>query len=197
MSKLETNTIDTISGSNTLTLGGTNLTTVNMASGVSPGTGMGKILQVVSTIKTDTFSTTAGGSSPVAITGLTATITPSSTSSKILVMPHLNVGMSGDNHVGFKILRDTTEIAIGDAASNRPRVSFTGSIGASGKEWFTVASSFNFLDSPSTTSATTYSLKVGGNGSTTIYINRSGRDSNNTNEDGRYASTITLMEIAG
>ena len=59
------------------------------------------------------------------------------------------------------------------------------------------SASQNFLDSPSTTSATTYSLKIGGNGTTGIYINRSSRDSNLANEDGRYASTITLMEISG
>ena len=84
----------------------------------------------------------------------------------------------------------------GDTASNRPRASFTASLDSTGHTWLMQSASQNFLDSPSTTSATTYSLKIGGNGSATIYINRSSRDNNATNEDGRYASTITLMEIS-
>ncbi len=198
MSKLETNTIDTVSGTNTLTLGSSNLSTINMASGVSPGTGMGKILQVVSTTKTDTFSTTAGGDAPATITGLTATITPSSTSSKILVIPNANIGSSSDNHIALTLFRGTTAIGIGDTASNRPRASFTGSnhtVGGS-YTWNMQTASFNFLDTPSSTSSLSYSVKVGGNGSTTIYVNRSGRDRDITTEDGRYASTITLMEIS-
>jgi|TARA_B100000085_G_scaffold234997_1_gene223045 hypothetical protein len=197
MSKLETNTIDTISGSNTLTLGGTNLTTVNMASGVSPGTGMGKVLQVVSTAKTDEFVTTAGGASPVTITGLTATITPSSTSSKILVMPTVSIGTSSNNHIGFTLFRDSTAIGIGDASGVRPRNSFVGSVYIGTATWNMQSAAFNFLDTPSSSSSIVYSIKVGGNGSAQIRINKSGRDTNGADEDGRYASTITLMEIAG
>jgi len=176
--------------------GGNNLVTSN-GSGVITSSAFGKVLQVVSTTKTDTFSTTAGGDAPATITGLTATITPSSTSSKILVMPNVSIGTAGNNHIGFTLFRDTTAIGIGDASGVRPRNSFVGSVYVdSTATWNMQSASFNFLDSPNTTSATTYSLKVGGNGSTTIYINRAGRDSNNTNEDGRYASTITLMEIS-
>jgi len=179
--------------SNTITIGKSG-DTVNLASGATAG--FGKVLQVVSTTKTDTFSTTVGGDAPATITGLTATITPSSTSSKILVMPNINVGTSGDNHIAITIFRGTTAICIGDTASNRPRASFTASLDSTGHTWLMQSASQNFLDSPSTTSATTYSLKIGGNGSATIYINRSSRDNNATNEDGRYASTITLMEIS-
>jgi len=160
--------------------------------------GKGKVLQVVSTTKTDTFSTTASGDAPATITGLTATITPSSTSSKILVIPNLNIGSSIDNHIALTLFRGTTAISIGDTASNRPRASFTGSNHTQGSTypWNMQTASFNFLDSPNTTSATTYSVKVGGNGSATTYVNRSGRDRDFTTEDGRYASTITLMEIS-
>ena len=176
--------------------GGNNLVTSN-GSGVITSSAFGKVLQVVSTTKTDTFSTTAGGNAPATITGLTATITPSSTSSKILVIPNLNIGSSTDNHIALTLFRGTTAIGIGDTASNRPRASFTGSNLTQGSTytWNMQTASFNFLDSPNTTSATTYSVKVGGNGSTTIYVNRSGRDRDITTEDGRYASTITLMEI--
>jgi len=177
--------------------GGNNLVTSN-GSGVITSSAFGKVLQVVSTTKTDTFSTSASGASPVTITGLTATITPSSTSSKILVIPNLNIGSSTDNHIILTLFRETTAIGIGDTAGNRPRGSFTGSNHTVGGSyiWNMQTASFNFLDTPSSTSSLSYSVKVGGNGTTTTYINRSGRDANATNEDGRYASTITLMEIS-
>ena len=197
MSKLETNTIDTISGSNTLTLGDTNLTTVNMASGVSPGTGMGKVLQVVSTTKTDVFSSTAGIDSPVAITNFSASITPTSTSSKILILINLAVGSSSNNHAAATVFRDSTAIAVGDADGSRPRTSIPTGVIASTASWKVESGSFNFLDTPSSTSSLSYSVKIGGNGSSTIYVNRSSRDTNSTTGDGRHASTITLMEIAG
>ena len=176
--------------------GGNAIITSDGSGNITTGTGMGKVLQVVSTTKTDTFSTTAGGSSPATITGLTATITPSSTSSKILVMPNINVGSDGDNHIAITIFRGTTAICIGDTAGNRPRASFTASLDSTGHTWLTQSASQNFLDSPNTTSATTYSLKIGGNGATAMYINKSSRDNNLANEDSRYASTITLMEIS-
>lgn len=191
MSKLEVNTIAPRTGT-TVTLGESG-DTVNLGTGVSSG--FGKILQVVSTTKTDEFVTTAGGSSPVTITGLTATITPSSTSSKILVMPNVSVGTSDNNHIGFTLFRDTTAIGIGDASGVRPRNSFVGSVYIGTATWNMQSASFNFLDSPSSSSSIVYSIKVGGNGSQQIRINKSGRDSNTTDEDGRYASTITLMEI--
>ena len=174
--------------------GGNNLITSN-GSGVITAAGFGKVGQVVSTTKTDLFQTTASGASPSTITGLTATITPSSTSSKILVIPNISISTHDNNHIGCTLFRDTTAIGIGDAAGNRPRNSFVGTVMTTSGNWNMTPASFNFLDSPSTTSSTTYSVKIGGNGTQIIYVNRSGRDSNNTNEDGRYASTITVMEI--
>ena len=201
---LKVDTIQDTSGNNiinenagTVTIGKAGNTTNIVGTLQNDGAALvtGKVLQVVSVAKTDTFSTTS--TSFVDVTGLTLNITPSSTSSKILVIPNLNIGSSTDNHIALTLFRGTTAIGIGDTASNRPRASFTGSNLTQGSTytWNMQTASFNFLDSPNTTSATTYSVKVGGNGSTTIYVNRSGRDRDITTEDGRYASTITLMEI--
>ena len=171
----------------------------NLTAGTIPAKtiGTGAVLQVVSTVKTDTFSSTANLNARVTITGLTATITPSSTSSKILILTSLVIGASGNNHSGYELVRDSTPIFIGDAATSRPRLTTAATVQSSGVTWETETSSSVALDSPNTTSATTYSIKIGGNGSATIYINRSGRDNTGSSGDGRYVSTITLMEIAG
>jgi len=194
MSKLETNTIDTISGSNTLTLGGTNLSTVNMASGVSPGTGMGKVLQVKSATKTDTQSSTSQTFADV--TGMSVSITPSSTSSKILAFGYCNAAYQNAlSKVGIQLVRDTTNILIGDASGSRTRL--TGFAYVASSNLAPVPLAFNFLDSPSTTSATTYKIQFARlDPQGTVYVNRSTTDSNSV-ITGRTASTITVMEIAG
>ena len=161
--------------------------------GTASGFGGGKILQVVHTHKTDVFSTTASGSSPVTITGLSASITPTATNSKILIQVSLSTGSSNENHIGAQVFRGSTIVAQGDSASNRPRMTIPASI--NNPNWNMESSAMTLVDSPNTTSATTYSVKIGGNGGATIYINRSGRDTNGTNEDGRYVSSIVLMEI--
>ena len=159
------------------------------------GVDVGKIGQVVSTTKTDTFSTTANGASIVTITGLTASITPSSISSKILINVSVAVGTSAHNHILSTLFRDSTAIALADTASNRPRASFNSAIEVTSTGWLMQQSAYNFLDTPSSSSSLTYSVKIGGNGTATIYVNRSHRDTNGTSEDGRYTSTITLMEV--
>ena len=109
----------------------------------------------------------------------------------------VNIGASGNNHSGYELFRDSTPIFIGDADTSRPRLTTAATVQSSGVTWETETSSSVALDSPNTVSATTYSIKVGGNGSATLYLNRSGRDNTGASGDGRYVSTITLMEIAG
>ena len=106
MSKLETNTIDTISGSNTLTLGGTNLSTVNMASGVSSGTGMGKVLQVVNATHSTQVSWTSQDSETFIYQG---SITPTRSTSKILAVACVG-GLSngGSGRLSGRIRWDTS-----------------------------------------------------------------------------------------
>jgi hypothetical protein len=86
----------------------------------------GKVLQVVQTVKSDTFSSSSA--TFVDITGLSASITPSSASNKILVMVSLNIG-SNDSGLRLmtKLFRDSTAVFIGDTAGSRERVAWQGS----------------------------------------------------------------------
>ena len=151
----------------------------------------GKILQVISTTKTDVFSTTAR--SLTAVTGFSATITPSATSSKILIS--VNAQLQG-NAPGFSSLRrgTSTDLIIGDANGVQPRVSANHQA-INDNESFITSTAITFLDSPSTTSATVYGLYIYAETGTS-YMNRTLYDANNANY-GRFASTITVMEVAG
>ena len=150
-------------------------------------------VQVVSTIKTDTFTTTS--TSFVDITGLSATITPTNSSNKVLVHIHVNYGNSGANMVGLRITRAGTAIAIGDAGSNRTRATL-GNVQYNGvNNDRSSFGSMTFLDSPATTSATTYQVQ-GITDANTLTVNRSGADADAAAVY-RTISTITVMEIAG
>lgn len=180
----------------TMTYG--NLPAANLTGSLPAGMG-GKILQVVSTTKTDTFSTTAYTSSMATLTGLTASITPSSTSSKILVMISMNLGSASDTVITYQLYRDTTAISQGDAASNRSRVTGVSVYvdGANAMQYGGAPISTQYLDSPSTTSSLTYSVKIGSTVGRSVYCNRTAEDRDTTNYDARSSSTITIMEIAG
>jgi hypothetical protein len=166
------------------------------------GFGNSAILQVVSTTKTDVFTASLLTGTVTAITGLTASITPSSATSKILVLASITSG-SSDNRTGLKFIlkRDSTSIALGNAAGSRTRATSASFGGATGLGEFGESAntiSVNHLDSPSSTSAITYGFDVGHGLSTTatLYINRSITDGDFAYL-GRFASTITLMEVAG
>ena len=151
----------------------------------------GSILQVVSTTKTDTFSTTSASFTD--ITGLSATITPSSTSSKIFISYSINSGNTGSNNKNFFVLNSslTGNLLRGDSAGNRIRVSNDATY-TSGSVIIEVSNSF--LDSPNSTSAITYDVKMAVQA--TGYVNRTASDTDASNFS-RQASTITVMEIAG
>ena len=156
--------------------------------------GGGKILQVVSTSKTDTFSTSSSGFNDV--TGLSATITPSSTSSKIFISlsAHTHTASSSNGaNSALRLMRDSTIIAVGDAASGQAQTTTT--TGYSNNNLFASSVSANFLDSPNTTSATTYKVQMQSDGGT-AFLNRASGELANTNFQ-RSISSITVMEVAG
>jgi len=159
----------------------------------------GSVLQVVSTTKTDTFSTTS--TSFTALTGLSVSITPTATTSKILASVFLSYGANNEFTRGkFQLLRDSTAVGIGDAEGVRLRAMgsmFTGSGSNARMSDEQGSASSQFLDSPATTSATTYSVSVAASAGT-LFINTSSNNSNTTNpSNARLVSTITLMEVAG
>ena len=160
----------------------------------------GTVLQVVSTTKTDTFSATVAQGAQTAVTGLSATITPSSTSSKVLVF--FDIALAGDqatiaDGVYATLYRDASASGyVGDTAGSRQR---TSSGNYMDSDSATTNISGNYLDSPSSTSALTYQIHVShwrNGGAATVFVNRTDNDSDG-NFAGRSASTITLMEIAG
>jgi hypothetical protein len=164
-----------------------NLPAVNgtVVTNATPGT----VLQVGSTTKTDTFSTTS--TSFADITGFSVTLTPTSSSSKFLVQVVANVANSGADAVMIQLVRGSTAICIGDAAGSRIRASASNMFTSSSMS----STCVNFLDSPATASAVTYKVQMRLN-SGTGYLNRTGADTDNAAHP-RTASTITVMEIAG
>ena len=155
----------------------------------------GKILQVVSATKTNTFTTTS--TSFTTITGLSATITPSSTNSKILVTAQVAHSMAAANTVfgHFRLSGGNSSVYVGDSSGSRIRAVF-GGIATNSLTGNLLSESVVFLDSPSTTSATTYSVECRGTGGDTVFVKRSSGDADTANVT-RGASSITVMEVAG
>ena len=188
----------TLSATQAATFAGTLATS---AKGITAGSlPAGSILQVLQTAKTDTFVSSATVTD-TAITGLTVSITPTSSSNKILVI--CNLGIVSENAQGgaAKLTRtisaSTTQISLADAAGSRSRGSFAGSAyrgSAAGYLLMMLHQGLTYLDSPATTSAITYGVQVS---SITVgtYINRTGTDTDATDMY-RGVSYITVMEIA-
>ena len=158
----------------------------------------GKILQVVSTAKLDVFTTTS--TSFTDITGLSVAITPTSSSSKIYITATGSISIDGTDRNGLlKLVRGSTDIFLADqSGSNRVRAS--GGIHTThGVSQYTETYNVNvmFLDSPSTTSATTYKLQGLTNSSSQTFT--WGRTSGSADDTNRasFPSSITVMEIAG
>jgi hypothetical protein len=137
----------------------------------------GNILQVVN----GTYSTgVSSSSSTYADTGLTATITPTSATSKVLVLVSQN-GLqksagSADNSVSIQLLRGATQLAYQYAAgyTGTTQLLYVGGI------------SFGYLDSPATTSSTVYKTQFANLVPSAAVLVQAGNS----------VSTITLIEVA-
>ena len=154
--------------------------------------GGGKIGQVVSTSVTDTTTTTSTSLADVA--GMTVNITPAASSSKVLIFvsTHMvNKNATYSSHIN--LVRDSTLIALGDAASNRHRGTIAFFQGALHDRWIWSHNSV-YLDSPSTTSQTTYKLQWKTESSGQLHLNRTYADEDETYEH-RLHSSITVMEV--
>ena len=154
--------------------------------------GAGKVLQVVSTSKADVF-TASTGATATDVTGFSASITPSSASNKVLVLVNFTHSTSGTNATGSALLlRGSTPISKGTTAGSRAQA-FAWS-GQYGGNWNGINVSVSYLDSPATTSSTTYKIQIVSE--QTCVVGATSRDTDDAYH-GRYASNITLMEIAG
>ena len=140
----------------------------------------GGILQVVNIIKTNQYAVATG--TPTDIPGLSASITPSSSTHKILIIAWVVISTSGGGGDGYvRLLRNGNPIGNGDQ----------GYFGQSaGQDYFAGHSKpITYVDSPSSTSALTYNIQTWG--ANTTYVNGRGY-----NGDFVTSSGITLMEVS-
>ena len=151
-----------------------------------------RVLQTVSTAKLDTFTTTSA--TFVDVTGLTVTITPSSATSKILIVAQVTTGYSTDGGGHFRLNGGNASTYIGAAASNRIRGVY-GAYTPSAFALATIANSIIYLDSPATTSATTYAVQARQGATGTARVNSSSQDTDDANSM-RGASSITVFEVS-
>lgn len=156
----------------------------------------GVIIQVVSTASSAKFSESVASAE---YTGdvMTLAITPQSTSNKILCIASLNVGVNSTEQVGAILVRNSTIIDDYRGPSDGVRGRF-GPSGSTGNNQRPENLVINYLDSPSTTSAITYRIRIGGGwgggGNETMYLNRTEDTSNETYRP-RTTSSLTLMEV--
>ena len=150
------------------------------------------IVQVVSTTKTDTF--TASTSTYTDITGLSVSITPTSASNKIFVLAFVQGSQDvGVDPATLQLVRGSTAIAVGDTAGSR--IVGTSQLSSGPDASVMGSNSFAFLDSPATTSATTYKIQGKSNqAANAFFVNRTDNDTNSTVHS-RTVSTITVMEV--
>jgi hypothetical protein len=154
----------------------------------------GAVLQVVQATLLGTQAV-SGASAWADVTSLSVSITPTSASSKILVS--FVVNCDGENNLYFRILRGATVVGVGNADGSRQQVSAANGYVPSNSSG-TIMMMNQFLDSPATTSSTTYKIQAYANdsaGSGIYYINYASGDGNNAHSS-RCMSSITVMEIA-
>lgn len=147
--------------------------------GAEPPAGIGS--NVVQTVKTDAFSTPS--TSFVDVSGVTLTITPTAATSKVLVIVTGITSNSGASSNAFQLVRNSTNIAvaIGGTTQETQRI-FTGAANE------TAAFAISFVDSPATTSATDYKLRMRVSSNTGFVGRLSGFDE-------RSITSITAIEV--
>ena len=163
--------------------------------------GSGQVpVQIIETKKGDTFvgtSVQTGSGFYIDVTGLSATITPTSASNRILVMVNMYIGSSGYQQ-SMRIKRNGTYPILGTSEGGRPTTS--GRLNMYNFPTFAMMNlSGIYLDSPNSTAPQTYQIELGGySAAPTVYVNRSETFQVSANDyDTIPVSTIILMEISG
>ena len=153
---------------------------------------VGSILQVKNFIKKDRDDFATSGS--FAATGMSVTITPSSTSNKLLVMGNLEVGNSGNNSVQFKLYRGTSEITAANNTNvtNKSMVwNYVRQQNNAEAQYQDISVSLGYEHTPLDTNSHEFNLYVN-SFNTTVYLNGRGYSS-----DYGGTSSLTVMEIKG
>lgn len=153
------------------------------------------VLQVISTTLTTTVTVSPGSATFTTVTGLAATITPSSATNKILVQVDAGFGMAASATLFMRVKRGETIIGVGDTAGSRSSVG--SAVGFEGPGCVNSLNpvSFSYLDSPATLAATTYQVHMAPDQNYRIHCNRTDVDTDDIGHP-RGVSTITLTEIS-
>jgi len=178
-----------------------NNNTISAITALPASISTGKVLQVQTTTKTDTFSASIASNDDSAVTGLTVNITPSASNSKVLVFYSVMGASSTGNRqatIPIRLYRGSSAAPLGDSASNRGRVTALQSTNGTDDGNVAVTVSGNYLDSPSSTSQVTYSIRIFNisSSSTAYSVNRTDGDGDYNNFRPRGTSTITVMEVS-
>jgi len=209
-SKLIVNEIEHTDGSGTaVTMAKATIADATITAGTIPAAGItgtlgsgitfpaGHVLQAQSTTMGDSMQINPGGANWVNVTGLAVTITPSSASNKILFAVHIQGGATTSVWSFFSTLRSiaggaSTTVGIGNHISGQTTRTRASASAKFNSNYDVQSSAFMHLDSPATTSAVTYQVRVIGNG--IFNCNRSITFADNVST-GNFASTITVWEI--
>ena len=195
MSTLFVNNLNTASGSTITVPTGKTIVVTDAGAVRVPGT----VLQVVNAEKLDTASTNSAMPSWID-TGLSCTITPKASNSKILVHADYAGGVSTAAFNYFRVVRNVgggSYSMISEAASPGNRNAIHGMVYDSDNQGRVSLQTFNHLDSPATTSAVNYKIQFStGGGGGYVYIGQSNRDTDAAPADPRASSRIVLQEIA-
>jgi hypothetical protein len=145
------------------------------------------VVQVKQATKLDTFSTSS--TTFVDVTGLSVSITPTSASNKVLFIATIGgMGNTGSYVNILQLLRGSTNILSPTGGTDPGAVQLYQGSAGTGDNWC-LAQGLTVLDSPATTSATTYKVQARVNNGT-LHINRLPSNSNFT-----AVSTLTVMEV--
>lgn len=184
----------TASGS-TIEQNGSTILTVDGSGNISAANNFsatGHVVQVQSA--TTTTNTTVSTNTYTDVSGLSVAITPKSSSNKILVMVTLHgyynlTAGTNEHYAGIKLLRNSTDIFTPPDGSGNPYGIGHYQAGTAVDQAFQIQQTYTYLDSPATTSATTYKVQVRPYNSSwgNVQINRGSNS----------MSTITVMEVAG
>ena len=152
---------------------------------------VGKILQVVQTVKSDSFTSSSNDAD---VTGLSVNITPTSSTSKILVMAQVTC-MASNVTCGIKLNGTANgDLLLPTNSDAGSRIKMSGNQAYEDRNDQNKIQTLIFLDSPSTTNQQTYKVKVVTQGAT-LKVNRTNVDTDSTGYT-RGCSTITVMEVA-
>ncbi len=153
----------------------------------------GGIVQVVQTEQTAASSISNPGGTFVDLSGMSVTITPTSTSSRIFIHAQINItGREATNVMHGRLDRNGTIIHLGDADGSKNRSFAEGQPVPDGSSGQIICM---FVDSPATTDPLIYKIQVTSNN--IIFFNRAAHSENDNNTGSRTASSIIAMEILG